>query len=381
MIDPSAAHTVYVGTAGGGVFQSFDGGSSWQPTGLLSGMALSLAMDSSTVLYAGTEFAGAQVSHDLGATWTGLDPSLGSTNGFGYGLWIDPADSRKIFVSTIANGLLLSLDGGSTWAVAGRGYTSVGSRQVVFDPSNSQRIYAGSYLGGGLFKSEDGGLNWSRHRFAPAGVYVLAVQVNALNSNIVYAATNGDGVFKSVDYGETWAAIGSGLPVSARGVIVTSLTVDPSNGQRLFAATSTGFYLSADDGATWAQVLNKAAWTISIDPNVPSTVYATTRTNGIFRSLDGGNTWRDINTGLISLSMGRSAPVLINPADPSRLYVGTQAGVFKSSDGGEHWEAVNSGLDNLSVGGLVMDPGDPSVLYACGPDGVYKTVTGGETKQ
>jgi hypothetical protein len=53
-------------------------------------------------------------------------------------------------------------------------------------------------------------------------------------------------------------------------------------------------------------------------------------------------------------------------------------GVFKSLDGGEHWFAVNSGLSDLTVGGLAMDPANPAVLYACGPSGVFKTVTGAE---
>jgi photosystem II stability/assembly factor-like uncharacterized protein len=79
--------------------------------------------------------------------------------------------------------------------------------------------------------------------------------------------------------------------------------------------------------------------------------------------------------------MGRSAPVIIDPADARILYVGSEGGgVFKSSDGGGSWSAINSGLDNLSVFGLVMDPSDPAVLYACGPNGVYKTATGGEPR-
>jgi hypothetical protein len=65
--------------------------------------------------------------------------------------------------------------------------------------------------------------------------------------------------------------------------------------------------------------------------------------------------------------------------DPQTLYVGSEGGgVFKSSDGGDHWRAVNTGLGELTVDGLAMDPGNPGVLYACGPNGVYKTLTGGE---
>jgi uncharacterized protein (TIGR03437 family) len=158
------------------------------------------------------------------------------------------------------------------------------------------------------------------------------------------------------------------------------LTLDPTKSGRLFASTSTAFYLSEDSGETWTNVLNVPAWTVTIDPNRPSTVYTTARTQGIFRSVDGGRTWQNINSGLASLTMGRSAPVIIDPTTPQTLYVGSSGGVFKSLDGGDHWFAVNSGLDELSVNGLAMDPGKPAVLYACGRNGVYKTVTGGEVQ-
>jgi hypothetical protein len=93
----------------------------------------------------------------------------------------------------------------------------------------------------------------------------------------------------------------------------------------------------------WTNVLNIPAWTITIDPNTPSTVYLTARTQGVFRGHDGGHTWQDINTGVTNLSMGRSAPVIIDPTNPQTLYVGSEVGgVFKSSDGGDDWFAVSA---------------------------------------
>jgi hypothetical protein len=99
---------------------------------------------------------------------------------------------------------------------------------------------------------------------------------------------------------------------------------------------------------------------------------------GIFRSSDAGHTWQSINNGLTVLSMGRAAPVIIDPTNRQTLYVGSEGGgVFKSLDRGGHWFAVNSGLSDLTVLGLAMDPANPAVLYACGPSGVFKTLTGG----
>src|SRR4030095_13585064 len=107
----------------------------------------------------------------------------------------------------------------------------------------------------------------------------------------------------------------------------------------------TAFFLSEDNAETWTNILNRPAWTITIDSKAPSTVYAMTRTQGVFRSLDGGGAWQDINNGLTSLTVGGNGPVTIDPTNSQTLYVGSETGgVFKSLDGGDHWFAVNSGL-------------------------------------
>lgn len=373
-IDLSPSHAVYAGTSGSGIWRSSDGGISWQSTGFSSGTVLSLTTDSSGV-YASTSSAGAQVSRDHGVTWSTLDAGIAGTSKFAYGLWMDPSNAQKIFVSSLTHyGLIWSQDGGATWSAAGTGFTARGSRSVAFDPSNHFRIYAGGTVGDGLFKSEDGGLTWARRPLGSAAVDVIMVAVDSLSPNIIYAGTQNEGLFKSTDYGDTWRAAGSGLSGA-----VTNLTPDPSKSGRVLAATATAFFLSEDNAETWTNILNRPAWTITIDSKTPSTVYATTRTQGVFRSLDGGRTWQDINNGLTALSLGR-APVTIHPTNPQTLYVGNAGGVFKSLDGGGHWFAVNSGLGDLSVWGLVIDPDNSSVLYACGPSGVYKTVTGGELR-
>ena len=368
---------VYAGTNGAGISKSADGGVTWKSTGLSNGMVLSLAVGSSGALYAGTNSAGAQVSHDHGASWTVLNTGVDKVNKLGYGLWIDPRNSQKILLGDEdMYGLIWSQDAGATWSAAGQGFTGRGSRGVAFDPTDSQRVYAGSLNGNGFFKSTDGGLTWSPRSFGSSAVYVISVAVDAWSPNVVYVGTQNEGFFKSTDHGDTWASVGTGLSGA-----ITYLTVDPTEGGRLFASTATAFYLSEDGGVTWTNVLNSPAWTVTIDPGDPSTVYATARTQGVFRSSDGGHTWQGVNSGLTSLTMGRSAPVIIDPTNRQTLYVGSEGGgVFKSLDGGDHWFTANSGLSDLSVFGLAMDPAQPSVLYACGPSGVFRTLTGAEVQ-
>src|SRR4029453_4597722 len=98
-------------------------------------------------------------------------------------------------------------------------------RQVAFDPTNANRVYAGSFFAGGIFKSVDGGATWKRHKFGSDIVYVWAVAIDGARPNIVYAGTNGDGLFRSTDYGKTWAAIPSG----SRSPVVQGITIDPTD--------------------------------------------------------------------------------------------------------------------------------------------------------
>jgi photosystem II stability/assembly factor-like uncharacterized protein len=235
-------------------------------------------------------------------------------------------------------------------------------------------------VGSMLFKSVDGGATWSRRRLGTPAVYVLAVAVDPLSPNIVYAGTQAEGLFRSTDYGDTWKSVGTEL--SAPMHPITFLATDPNKSGRLFASAGIAFYLSEDHGETWTNVLNITGWTVTIDPSSPLTVYATARAQGVFRSSDGGHTWQSINDGLTNLSMGRSAPVIIDPTNHETLYVASEGGggVFKSRDGGDHWFPVNLGLSDLSVFGLAMDPVNSSILYASGRSGVFKTVSGAEVQ-
>ena len=88
---------------------------------------------------------------------------------------------------------------GATWSAVGQGFTGIGSRDVVFDSWDSRRIYAGVTVGDNLFKSTDGGLTWSRRRLGSAAVYVIAVAVDPVSPNVVYAGTQNEGLFKSID--------------------------------------------------------------------------------------------------------------------------------------------------------------------------------------
>ena len=236
-IDPSPAHTMYAGTDGGGVWTSADDGDTWNPAGPANSMVFSLAIDSAAgTVYAGTSASGALASNDLGATWSVLDSGVDGINDPATGCGSIPATVRTLSSAMRRPWAVGTQDGGVSWSVAGQGFTGIGSRGVAFDPTDSRRVYAGAGVGSMLFKSSDSGRTWSRRFFGSPAVYVISVAVDSLSPNVVYAGTQNEGIFKSTDYGDTWAAAGTGLSGA-----ITYLTPDPSKSGRLFAATASAF--------------------------------------------------------------------------------------------------------------------------------------------
>src|SRR5262249_15846734 len=317
---------------------------------------------------------GAEVSTDRGATWSSLDPGLGGSHAFGYAITADPNNRKKIFTSQLVSTITVSLDGGETWQAADKGYLARARRAGNGRPTDSSRVYAGSFPAAGLYKSVDGGATWQRRLFGSTSVYVWVPVVDPIEPNIVYAGTQGDGMWKSLDYGDTWTKL-----VGPAGT-VQGITVDPGNNGRGFAATPQGGFKAEEGGGTWTNVLAKAAWSITFVASESDVVYATSKTFGVYKSTDRGTTWVAINNGITNLTMGRSAPVLVHPENPDILYAASEAGggVYKSRDGGASWYQVNVDLADTSVIGLAMDPGRPKRLDVPTRPGVYKTVRGGE---
>src|SRR5437899_2284432 len=105
---------------------------------------------------------------------------------------------------------------------------------------------------------------------------------------------------------------------------------------------------------------------LAIDPGTPATLYAATAGGGIFKSINGGESWNAINTGLPYANYPGLWSLAMDPQTPFTLYLGTnQAGIFKSTNGGGNWSAVNTGLPNYpQVRALVIDPQAPATLYA-----------------
>jgi photosystem II stability/assembly factor-like uncharacterized protein len=122
----------------------------------------------------------------------------------------------------------------------------------------------------------------------------------------------------------------------------TSLAVDPVDSTTLYAASSAGTLKSADRGATWVRTASPARGLerLLLDPTNPNIIYAEGDATGVFKSTNGGKSWKPINSGLADPSRVRG--LLVDPTDSSTLYVGTTRGVFKTTNGGESWAPTGS---------------------------------------
>jgi photosystem II stability/assembly factor-like uncharacterized protein len=395
-IDPLNPSTLYAGTLGG-VYKSTNGGERWTAVsvGLTIAHVRVLAIDPAhpDTLYAGTSGGGVFKSTDGAASWDAVNNgiskcTINAPNCSGElptfigvsGLVIDPLNTATVYAAIDSTGLFKSSDGGANWTAANNGLPSpIFASVLAIDPANPAILYAGVRgITAGLFKTVDGGANWSpSNNGLPTNtnLSIGALAIDSINPAIVYVGLGSggliNGVYKTTNGGITWSA--GGL---LRGPI-NLLTIDPSQTATLYAVVNV-VVKSTDGGNTWygTGLLNSTA-ALAIHPN-NSTIYAGSRT-GASRSIDGGASWTEINSGITNTSV---SAVAIDPSNPATIYAAGN-GLFKSASTGRSWTRINVGIPD-SVSALALDPSNPAVLYAgvggAGPgDGVYKSIDGGTT--
>jgi photosystem II stability/assembly factor-like uncharacterized protein len=292
------------------------------------------------------------------------------------------------------------------------------TRAVCGVPSQPDVFYMAP-VNGGVFKSIDYGRTWRPIFDDQPTASIGAIAVARSNPNVVYVGSGeglhrpdlsvGDGVYKSTDAGKTWTHLGL-----RDGQQIAQLAVDPKNADRVFVAVAghpygpneeRGVYRSIDGGKTFEKVLyrdkNVGASDVQIDPSNPAIVYAALwesregpwengvfngNGGGIFKSVDGGKTWRQLTKGLpdnivqANLAIALSAPKTLFAA------VGTKtiAKLYRSDDGGETWHGTTDDpRPGLGIGGgdlpvVRFDPKNPQIVYSASIV-CWKSTDGGKT--
>lgn len=186
-------------------------------------------------------------------------------------------------------------------------------------------------------------------RIGLESISIRALVISPGMPEIIFAATDGYGVYKSEDAGQTWTPASTGLTDPYIFALIRDI-YDPSI---LYTGTADGIFKSTDRALTWQQVGLSGETVISLAPHPENSasIYAGTHQSGAFRSIDSGANWQAINTGLPDLPITALA---VNLADNALIFAGTWGGgVYASEDSGLHWEAFNSGLDHLEVYSLL----------------------------
>ena len=301
-----------------------------------------------------------------------------------------------------------------TWRLVGpfRGGRVLAVTGAVGEPNT---YYFGG-VGGGVWKTTDGGITWTpmsdKEKFSSIG----AIAVAESDPNVVYVGTGeacirnnilqGNGMYKSTDAGKTWHFIG--LEDTRH---IGRLAVHPKNSDIVFVAAlghaygrnaEHGVFRSTDGGKTWQKVLYKddqtGAIDVVFDPSNPSILYAALwqayRTpysmvsggpgSGLYRSADGGTTWTQIKgNGFPPGVLGRIGVAV--SAEPNRVYALIEAdkgGLYRSDDGGEHWRLVNDDHRFRQRAWyythIFADPKNPDVVYILNT-GSYRSIDGGKS--
>jgi photosystem II stability/assembly factor-like uncharacterized protein len=312
-----------------------------------------------------------------------------------------------------------SLFGDMRWRMIGphRGGRTKAAAGV---PSQPSVFYVGA-VNGGVWKTTDYGRTWTPiFDDQPTGS-VGAIALAPSNPDVIYVGSGeglqrpdlstGDGIYKSTDAGKTWTHLGL-----RDGQQIPQIIVDPKNPDRLFVAVlghpygpneERGVFRSTDGAKTFLKVLYKDENTggadVAFDPANPDIVYAVLwearqgpwengdfggAGSGLFKSTDGGNTWRPLTRGLPTFDadgLGRIG-IFVAPSDSRRLYATVEStrngGLYRSDDAGETWYRATEDVRVTSRGDdfaeVKVHPKNPDIVYT-GSIVTWKSTDGGKT--
>lgn len=332
---PTNPRTIYIGTAGGGVWRSQDGG---------------------------VQFSSIFDDYCQSIGTVAVDPSDPDNS-----LWVGTGETWTRNSVSIGDGIFKTNDGGKNWQKMGLEKTERISA-IEIHPKDKNTVYVGAMgtLWGdnedrGVFKTIDGGKNWTKILYLNAFTGCSDLVMDPSNPDILYASFweyrrtawsfNSGGLnsslHKSIDGGKTWSKIHNGFPTGQLGRI--AVTVAPSNTTILYAvveaekAAEKGLYRSDDSGATWKHLNSDFELTVRpfyfsrivVDPKDPQTVVKAGLSGSI--SHDGGKTFKGLGTMHSDIH-----DVWFDVKDSDKMFSATDGGLYRSLNGGTTMEIIEN---------------------------------------
>jgi photosystem II stability/assembly factor-like uncharacterized protein len=268
---------------------------------------------------------------------------------------VDPTDRGNYYVAVASGGVWKTVNSGTTFTPVfdNEGAFSIGA--IALDPKNPATVWVGTgernsqrsvAYGDGVYRSDDGGRSW-RNVGLKTSEHIGRIAIDPRDSNVVFVAAQGPlwsgggerGLYKTTDGGRTWKAVIPGTEHTG----ATEVVIDPSNPSIMYAATwqrRRHFYTLINGGPESA----------------------------IYKSVDGGDTWTRLRSGLPPGDLGRIG-LSISPADTNVVYATVEAsgqlsGIFRSNDRGATWERMNPNIaQGMYYGQIVADPKEVDRVY------------------
>jgi len=331
------------------IWRSTNDGMSWDVVEQFALTGISSFAKAGTKLF-GAATTGIQTSTDNGASWSFEAFSNGAYSFSSNGSTIYLGSNSKVFKST---------DFGATWIDVSTGLGNGGIQALLFDGTT---LFAGTPADAvGIFRSTNGGTSWDP---AAAGLPIGKVIRSLISFGAyVFAGTEGDGIYRSSDHGDTWAKTDVNNTLLAHQLVFTFCTKD----QTLFAGAQNGIYKSTDGGATFQRIINGFppniglfAWSLTVSGGdivtaVTVLLSPSEPLDGIFYSSDDGSIWHQATLPIVPTAVTAVA------SDGSSLaYAGvfgqssSVKGLYKSTDAGVTWAqrpALNVDIERLAANG------------------------------
>jgi photosystem II stability/assembly factor-like uncharacterized protein len=343
------------------IWRSTDDGASWDVVEQFALTGISSFAKAGTKLF-GASTTGIETSTDNGASWT--------FNAFSDGAYSLSANDNTIYLGSSSK-VFKSTDLGGTWIDMSAGLGKGGIQALLFDGTT---LFAGTPAdSAGMYRSTNGGASWEP---VAAGL-PIGKTIRSLISfgAYVFAGTEGDGIYRSSDHGDTWAKTDINNMLLAQTLVLTFCAKD----NELFAGATNGIYKSTDGGATFQRILNGFptnigvfAWSLTASGgNVVAAVTVlfspSEALDAIFYSPDNGSTWHQA-----TLPITPTAVTAVASDGSSLAYAGvfgqssSVKGLYKSTDAGVTWSqrpALNVDIERLAAKGSNVLAGDLFAAY------------------